>query len=62
MKRTDLIRKLEDAGVKLIRHGGNHDWYGNPETGMAQPVPRHREINDFLAKHILKKLAVPQQT
>jgi predicted RNA binding protein YcfA (HicA-like mRNA interferase family) len=57
MKRTDLIRTLEDAGYVLIRHGGNHDWYRNSKTGVSQPVPRHREIQDFLAKHILKKLA-----
>ena len=56
MKRTDLIRKLEEAGCELVRHGGNHDWYRNPKTNAAQPVPRHREINEFLAKHILKKL------
>jgi len=23
----------------------------------SQAVPRHREVNEFLAKHILKKLA-----
>lgn len=57
MKRTDLIRKLENAGGELVRYGGNHDWYRNPKNGVAQPVPRHREINEFLAKHILKKLA-----
>jgi len=34
-----------------------HDWYRNPKTGASQPVPRHREIKEFLAKHILKKLA-----
>jgi predicted RNA binding protein YcfA (HicA-like mRNA interferase family) len=56
MKRTDLIRELEEAGCELIRHGGNHDWYRNPKTGVSQPVPRHREINDFLARHILKKM------
>lgn len=56
MKRTDLIRKLEEAGCELVRHGGSHDWYRNPRTSAAQPVPRHREINEFLAKHILKKL------
>jgi predicted RNA binding protein YcfA (HicA-like mRNA interferase family) len=58
MKRTDLIRKLEEEGCLLIRHGGNHDWYRNPKTGVAQPVPRHREFNEFLAKHILKKLGL----
>lgn len=57
MKRIDLVRKLEQNGCVLIRHGGNHDWYRNPKTGFSQPVPRHREINELLAKHILKKLA-----
>jgi mRNA interferase HicA len=57
MKRADLIRTLEDAGCVLVRHGGNHDWYRNPKTGVSQPVPRHREIKEFLAKHILKRLA-----
>jgi mRNA interferase HicA len=57
MKRTDLIRKLEETGCLLIRHGGKHDWYRNPNTGMSQPVPRHKEVNEALAKHILKKLS-----
>jgi len=56
MKRTDLIRKLEQDGCVLVRHGGNHDWYRNPKTGISQPIPRHPEVNEFLAKHILKKL------
>lgn len=58
MKRIDLIRKLEERGCLLIRHGGSHDWYQNPGTGASQPVPRHREIKEFLAKHILSKLTV----
>ena len=57
MKRLDLVRRLEESGCVLVRHGGNHDWYRNPRTGMAQPVPRHREVNENLAKHIIKKLA-----
>lgn len=57
MKRTELIRRLEAAGCLLIRHGGNHDWYRNTKTGISQPVPRHREINESLAKHILQKLS-----
>jgi predicted RNA binding protein YcfA (HicA-like mRNA interferase family) len=56
MKRTDLVRKLEAEGCLLVRHGGSHDWYRNPNTGVSQPVPRHREINELLTKHILKKL------
>ena len=56
MKQTDLVRRLESAGCLLVRHGGKHDWYTNPRTGVYQPVPRHREINEQLAKNILKRL------
>ena len=56
MKRKDLIRASEEIGCVLIRHGGRHDWYQNPETKISQPVPRHSEIKDSLAKHILKML------
>lgn len=57
MKRRELVDRLEATGCVLIRHGGKHDWYQNPRTGMAQPVPRHTEIKEHLARHILKKLA-----
>ena len=56
MKRVDLIREIEEVGCILIRHGGRHDWYQNPTTKAVQPIPRHREIKDSLAKHILKML------
>ena len=58
MKRRDLIRLLEKSGCVLIRHGSKHDWYQNPEFGFSQPVPRHREINEVLAKQILKRLNI----
>jgi mRNA interferase HicA len=57
VKRADLVRLLESMGCVLIRHGGNHDWYQNPTTKVSQPVPRHREITDTLAKHIVKMLS-----
>ncbi|QDU87082.1 YcfA-like protein [Pirellulimonas nuda] len=41
----------------LERHGGKHDWYRNALTGECQPVPRHREIKEYLARRILKKLS-----
>jgi predicted RNA binding protein YcfA (HicA-like mRNA interferase family) len=56
VKRKELIKELEKMGCILLRHGGRHDWYHNPKTKISQPVPRHREINDYLAKHILKML------
>jgi mRNA interferase HicA len=57
VKRRDLIGKIEAIGCVLIRHGGKHDWYQNPCSHMAQPVPRYKEINEFLARSILKKLS-----
>ncbi|HEB86360.1 MAG TPA: type II toxin-antitoxin system HicA family toxin [Gammaproteobacteria bacterium] len=56
MKRRDLISRLEKMGCVLLRHGGKHDWYQNPETKVSQPIPRHREIKEYLAKHIVKEL------
>jgi mRNA interferase HicA len=57
MKRKDLIKKITAAGCLLIRHGGCHDLYKNPATGKKQPIPRHDEIDESLAKHILKELS-----
>ena len=53
MKQRDLIKKLENAGFVLDRHGAEHDVYkrGNDE----EPIPRHREIKEPLAKRIIKK-------
>jgi len=56
MKRRDLIKTIEGFGCVPIRRGAKHDWYVNPVTKVAQPVPRHNEINEALAKHILKML------
>ena len=57
MKRADLIRLLESRGCVLIRHGSRHDWYQNLTTKVSQPIPRHREIAETLAKHIVKMLS-----
>ena len=57
MKRRDLIKRLEYMGCVLSRYGGKHDWYTNPSTKQSQPIPRHKEINENLAKSIIKKLS-----
>lgn len=57
MKRLDLIRAIEKQGCELVRHGGKHDWYRNPATGVSQPVPRHREIKEHLARRIIRMLS-----
>lgn len=59
MKRVDLIRTIESFGCGLVRHGGKHDWYRNPVTGVLQAVPRHREIKERLALRIVRMLANP---
>ena len=56
MKRRDLVAELERVGCVLLRSGAKHDIYHNPESGKSEPVPRHREINELLAKKILKSL------
>ena len=56
MKRKDLIKRLTDKGCILERHGSQHDLYKNPATGKKQPIPRHNEIDENLAKHIIKEL------
>lgn len=57
MKRKDLIKMIKSKGCIFMRHGGNHDWYMNPQTGKSQPIPRHNEIEDGLSKRIIKRLS-----
>jgi predicted RNA binding protein YcfA (HicA-like mRNA interferase family) len=57
MKRRELIRKITSTGCVLVRHGSHHDLYKNPKPGKRQPIPRHDEIDDNLANHIMKELA-----
>ncbi len=57
MKRKDLIKTIEGLGCYLVRHGGKHDLYTNSKPKPSKTVPRHKEINENLAKHIIKKLS-----
>lgn len=58
MKRKEFIRELQQAGCRLARAGARHDIYVNPLNGRKQPVPRHAEISDVLARHIRKYLSI----
>ena len=58
MKREELIRQITNQGCRLLRHGSRHDIYLNPATGQKQPVPRHSEIDNALARHIKKHLGL----
>jgi predicted RNA binding protein YcfA (HicA-like mRNA interferase family) len=59
VKRVDLIRHLEQHGCVLFREGGNHSVYVNRSTRKSSSVPRHREINEFLARKICRDLEIP---
>ncbi len=60
MKRADLIRHLEQHGCRFLREGGKHVVYINPLARRSSSVPRHREINDFLARKICDDLQIPR--
>ncbi len=53
MKRKDLIELLERNGWRLKRDGARHDIYTDGTN--IEPIPRHREINEALAKAIIRR-------
>lgn len=58
MKRRDLIRHILRYGCVFVREGGNHSVFLNPLLQRTSSVPRHSEINDYLAKKICKDLGI----
>lgn len=52
MKKKDLEKRLSKLGWQFLRHGGKHDYWTNGEVHEA--IPRHREVNEMLAKKIIK--------
>ena len=60
MKRADLVRHLERNGCVLLREGAKHSVFVNRARNKSSTVPRHREINDFLARKICRDLEVSE--
>jgi mRNA interferase HicA len=60
MKRADLIRHLERFGCEFLREGSEHTIYVNRQARKSSAIPRHREINDFLARKVCDDLKVPR--
>ena len=60
MKRRDLVRHLERHGCEMLREGSNHTVYVNRARRKTTAVPRHREINEFLARKICQDLEIPE--
>ena len=53
MKRKILIRLFEKNKWYFLREGGNHTIYTDGIN--TEPIPRHTEIDDILAKKIIKR-------
>jgi hypothetical protein len=62
MKRVDLVRRVEEEGAAFVRHGSSHDMYRNVITGVIEMIPRHREIDEMLARKIIRRLSSPQSS
>jgi predicted RNA binding protein YcfA (HicA-like mRNA interferase family) len=60
MKRADLVAHLKAHGCYLLREGGKHSIYVNPANNHTSAVPRHREVNTFLARKICQDLGIPE--
>jgi mRNA interferase HicA len=60
MKLLDLVRHLGSHGCYLLRNRGKHSVYVNPANNQTSAVPRHREVNDFLARKICRDLGIPE--
>lgn len=58
MKNSHLTNRLKAAGCSIVRHGGNHDIWYSPITGLKRAVPRHgsREVHHGLLKTLEKDL------
>ncbi|MHC4471217.1 MAG: type II toxin-antitoxin system HicA family toxin [Planctomycetota bacterium] len=53
MRRRELERELSKLGWWLLRHGRRHDVWTDGEA--EEYVPRHREVNERLARSILRR-------
>ena len=59
MKRRELLAYLRQCGCVLLREGSKHSVYHNPSTHLTSTVPRHSEIQEFLAMKICRDLGIP---
>lgn len=53
MKRRELIKKFEQKGWHLKRHGGKHDIYTDGVN--TEMIPRHPDIKEKLARALINK-------
>jgi mRNA interferase HicA len=53
MKGRDLRKKLGEYGWYFLREGSDHEIWSNGE--VIEPIPRHREVSEYLARKILRR-------
>ena len=53
MKRRELLKLFTNNGWYFLRNGANHDIYTNGKDNV--PIPRHPDINEVLARALIKK-------
>jgi len=58
MKRTQLLKFLKREGCVLYREGKRHTVFWNSVDNKTSTVPRHIEIDDFLARKICRDLGI----
>jgi mRNA interferase HicA len=58
MKRNQLLKHLKKQGCYLFREGKKHSVFVNSKNNRASVVPRHSEIDDYLANKVCKDLGI----
>jgi len=57
VKRNLLLKEIRRRGAVFVRHGKRHDIYENPKTGIVEQIPRHSDVEENLARNIIKNLS-----
>lgn len=60
MKRRRLAEHLLKKGCVFVREGARHSVFFNPLLKRVSAVPRHNEINNFLARKICRDLGIEE--
>lgn len=60
MKRRDFIKYLLKNDCIFVREGAKHSVFFNTLTKSSSTIPRHNEINNFLARKICRDLGIKE--
>jgi len=60
MKRKDFIKYLVSKGCVFIRDGAKHSVFFNSLIKRSSTVPRHSEVDNFLARKICRDLGIEE--